>query len=140
MYGTIQGWADYVAGRGISDVSVNDSALPALVRASDYIKYHYVVNFVPGVADSIPEVELATYEAACLEALKPGVFSKQYTPSEAKILMQMDVLRWEKVAQSALDTPDQSPMVPVHTKVDSYLRRYLRPKRGPMILSVGSNV
>lgn len=139
MYGTLAGWQSYVLARGITGQLIDDDSLPALVRASDYIKYHYVVNFIVGYDDTLPEVEMATYEAACIENLEPNFFSRKFTPSDAKVLMQVDSLRWEKVTRSRMDDLDNSPMVPVSTKVEMYLRRFMRTKSNVGLLSVGSS-
>lgn len=137
MYGTLVGWQDYVTARGIPDQVITEDSLPALVRASDYIKYHYVANFMPAYDDTVPEVELATYEVACIENTSPGFFSKTYTPQDAKVLVQVDSLRWDKAGRSGSDNLDYSEAVPINTKADSYLRKYMRLKSGIGVLTVG---
>lgn len=137
MYGSIQGWADYVAQRGIVGQDITDANTPALVRASDYIKYHYVANFKRGYDETLPEVELATYEAACIENATPAFFERTLNPSEAKVLVAVDSIRWEKVASSRLDSPDNSQLVPISTKIDMYLRPYMRFKSSAGMFSVG---
>tara|TARA_B100001179_G_scaffold223739_1_gene201633 strand:- start:1876 stop:2298 length:423 start_codon:yes stop_codon:yes gene_type:complete len=137
MYGTIDGWANYVEERGITDQDITSANLPALVRASDYIKYHYVANFRRGFDENVPEVELATYEAACLENTTNGFFERTLNPSEAKVLIAVDSIRWEKVSANRLDTPDNSQLVPISTKIEMYLRPYMRFNSSVGLMSVG---
>lgn len=137
MYGTIAGWQEYVAARGIANQVITEESLPALVRASDYIKYHYVANFIAAYDETVPEVEMATYEVACIENNDPGFFSKTYTPQDAKVLMQVDSLRWEKPGRAGSDNFDYSEAVPISTKADTYLRKYMRLKSGAGVFAVG---
>lgn len=125
MYGSIAGWRAYNNERGITEPVVEESSLPALVRASDYIKYHYVANFRSGYDENVPEVELAAYEAANIEAVTPNFFTKTYEPAKAKVLLAVESLRWEKVAQGRTNELDQNHMVPISTKIETYLRRYM---------------
>lgn len=139
MYGTLARWQAYVSARGIEGQTITDpDSLPVLVRASDYIKYHYVVNFMSGYDETVPEVELATYEAACLENTAPGFFERQITPAEAKVLVAIDSVRWEKMAASRQETLDHNTLVPVSTKIDMYLRRYMKLRSTLGLRSVGS--
>jgi len=139
MYGSLSGWQAYVEARDIANQSISDpGSIPVLVRASDYIKYHYVVNFMPQYDDTVPEVELATYEAACIENTKPGFFERTYSPGEAKMLVAVDSIRWEKVTASRQEDLDNNVMVPISTKIDMYLRRYMRLKGSCGLRSIGS--
>lgn len=137
MYGTIVDWASYASDRGMNSPEITDTDLPALVRASDYIKYHYVANFRPQYDETVSEVELATYEAAFLERSTPGFFTKNYTPAEKKMLVQVDALRWEKVSTRKTDEIDNNQLVPISTKVEMYLRRYLIMNNQIGIASIG---
>jgi len=139
MYGSLSGWQDYVDARGITGQTITDpGSLPVLVRASDYIKYHYVVNFMSRYDDTVPEVELATYEAACLENITPGFFDRTFSPGEAKMLVAVDSIRWEKITASRQEDLDNNVMVPISTKIDMYLRRYMRLQGSCGLRSIGS--
>lgn len=136
MYGSIEGWQEYVASRGITGQTIDETSLPALVRASDYVKYHYVVNFRSPYGEDVPEVELATYEIACIENTTPGFFSTTFIPSEAVTLVNVDSIRWERTYKKD-EAPDHSSLVPISTKADNYLRPYMRMKSNAGIFSVG---
>ncbi len=139
MYGSVEGWQEYVAERGIAGQTIADpESLPVLVRASDYIKYHYVVNFMSQFDETVPEVVLATYEAACIENLQPGFFTKKFSTGHKKVLVAVESVRWEKVTGVNSDLIDNDQMVPVSTKVEMYLSRYMRRRRTSGIFSVGS--
>jgi len=138
MYGSLSGWQQYVAARGITGQPITDpGSLPVLVRASDYIKYHYVVNFMSQYDDTVPEVELAAYEAACLENTTPGFFERTLSPGEAKMLVAVDSIRWEKVTASRQEDLDNNVMVPISTKIDMYLRQYMRLRGSSGLRSIG---
>lgn len=137
MYGTIAGWTAYATARGVNDPAITEADLPALVRGSDYVKYHYVANFRPAFDDTLVEVEMAAYEAALVERATPGFFQRTYSPSDAKVLVAVDSLRWEKVTSSRTDDLDNNQVTPVSTKVEMYLRPYMRFKHEVGIRSVG---
>ncbi|GGA64919.1 hypothetical protein [Pelagibacterium lentulum] len=85
MYGTIEDWRAYALARGDNaPTQASDTlATAALVRASDYIRFHYVEHFLPHCDASMPFVEEATYIAASLELATPGFFSTNIVPNEA---------------------------------------------------------
>lgn len=124
MYGTVDGWIAYAAERGNTapaDASAEDAAA-ALVRARDYIKYTYVVNFTdPSVADESEEVEYATYVAADLELATPGFFTKTYTEAQSKILTEVKGIKWTPVAS----TGKASAFAPTSTLIDGMLRQFV---------------
>lgn len=138
MYGTVAGWQTYVTERGITGQTITDPAsLPALVRASDYIKYHYVANFMSKYSDAEPEVILATYEAACFENTKPGFFQRTVTPSRASALVATKNIRWERLSPSQIEPLDNSQLVPINTKVEMFLRPFMRMRHMSGMFSVG---
>lgn len=103
MYGSLADWRAYALERGNSaptDASDTDASA-ALVRASDYIKYRYVANLLPGYDESLAVVEYATYEAALLELGTPGFFTKTYTEAEKKVLTEVKGIKWTVTGSSS---------------------------------------
>ena len=101
MYGTIEDWRAYATARGNSSPSsaTDADATAALVRASDYIKYRYVANLLPGYDETLEIVEYGTYEAANLELATPGFFTKTYTEAERKVLTEVKGIKWTVTGQ-----------------------------------------
>ncbi|PHR83105.1 hypothetical protein [Henriciella sp.] len=85
MYGTVEDWRTYATERGDSAPSeaTDAAASAALVRASDYIEFHYVRHFVLPCTADMPLVARAAYIAASLELATPGFFSANIVPNEA---------------------------------------------------------
>jgi hypothetical protein len=128
MYGTLEDWIAFALARGNEAVEDADEevATAALVRASDYIKYTYVVHF-SGVADTIPEVEEATYHAAALELTSPGFFSKTYTASQTKVLTAVEGIKWTPVASG-----EKNLYAPKSTLIESMLGRFVGSRVGAL--------
>lgn len=137
MYGNVEDFETYLSERGLSAPASGDANLPALQRASDYIKYHYVVNFRNSADEAADEVVYATYEAALIESNTPGFFEKKFSQAPNKTLVAVESVRWEKVASKNMDQLDNSPFVPVSTKVEMYLRQFMRQRTSFGIFSVG---
>lgn len=118
----------YAAARGLAApaLATDPVAEAALLRAQDYIQLEYISRFVAGCDENSPNVEPAIYEAALLElnddgTLKAGSFwAATYTPSERKILTQVDTIKWE-VSKHA----DQRAF-PVSTRIEALLRSCLK--------------
>lgn len=102
-YGTLEGAATYHSDRGNTAwaaAATDALRTAALVRASDYIKYRYVVNLACDYGDDLPVVAEATYVAALLELATPGFFSKTYTQAEQKVLVGVGSIKWEPVGKA----------------------------------------
>jgi hypothetical protein len=123
MYGTLTDFRSYHTERGNSaptDAS-DPLATAALVRASDYIRVHYVARLATGYDDTLDQIEEATYIAAALELTTPGFFSKTYTESERKVLTKVESLQWQVVG-----SPDKTDaMSPRSNMIEALLRPYL---------------
>ena len=91
MAATIGGWIDRAAERGVT-VADDTEAAQALVRASDYVRIHYVVRY--GLPEDHQGVDEAVYIAAGYELATPGFWSKTYTPAEQKVLTKVDKIQW----------------------------------------------
>lgn len=137
-YGTLVGWRAYALERGNNAPTDATDALAnaALVRASDYIQYNYVAYFMAGYDETLPAVELATYEAANYELATPGFFSVTYTPAQQKVLTEVDGIKWTAVNNTD-STEAFNNATPTSTRIDAMLRRYLPSKGGVFIKSVG---
>lgn len=120
MTATVAGWITYAAARGDTVADDADSAA-ALVRAQDYIAYHYVNRFGSAVEVDDDILDAATYEAANLELATPGFWSKTYTPDQQKVLTKVDAIQWT-VRGDASGTDGATP---VSTKIDAMLRPYM---------------
>lgn len=139
MYGTIAAWRTYASVRGDSNpVEAEDElATAALVRASDYIKYHYVGRFVRPYGETSPGVVEAAYIAAGLELAKPGFFSKTYSPAEQKVLTEVKGIKWT-VTGKAEDINGAPQAAPVHSQIDMILFNYMPSKtRAPSLMTIG---
>jgi hypothetical protein len=122
-YGTVAGWITYAAARGVTVADTAASAA-ALQRAADYIRYHYVAQFLPPHDETAPEVEPATYEAAAYELAEPGFFAKTYTPAQQKVLTGVEGIRW--TVTGSTDSADAwANAAPTVTKVAAMLDPYM---------------
>lgn len=116
MIGTVSGLIAYAAERGT--VIVDSAATAAaLVRASDYIEYSYLLGSTCTAAS--PNVESATYEAAMLEVLTPGFWSKTFTASDQKVLTKVGQIQWTVTG----DASKSGSATPRSTKIDAMLRQ-----------------
>jgi hypothetical protein len=99
MTTSLAGFRAHATARGNSaPASASDAdANAALQRAVDYIAYTYVVRFLDPSYATLPVVDDATYVAAGLELATPGLFSKTFTPAEAKVLTRLDTISWTPV-------------------------------------------
>ena len=144
MYGTIAGWRAYALARGDNaptEASDGD-ATAALTRASDMIRLRYVpnllsgygVDFIPAGSD-LPLTEEGAYIAASLELATPGFFSKTFTASEQKALVQVDKIRWQVTG----DASGTYAAMPVSTLIDALFEPYVmdRDANGFYFRSVG---
>lgn len=103
MYGTLEDAATYHADRGNAAwaaAATDALRTAALVRASDYIRFRYVVNLAPTYDETLPIVEQATYVAAGLELATPGFFSRTYTEAEQKVLTEVKGIKWTVTGKS----------------------------------------
>ena len=120
MTATVAGWITYAAARGDTVANDADSAA-ALVRAQDYIAYHYVNRFGNAVTVDESVLDAATYEAAKLELATPGFWSKTYTPDQQKVLTKVGDIQW--TVRGSASGSDAA--TPVSTKIEGMLRPYL---------------
>lgn len=110
-YGSDAGADSYHAERGNTAWAALGQSLrtAARVRASDYVRLRFVGPL--GLADDDARVIEATYIAAGIEAATPGFFARTYTPAEAKVLVEVKGIRWERVGSDG-------GMVPVSNLID----------------------
>jgi hypothetical protein len=138
MYGTLAGWIAYASDRGFSQPAdaVESDALAAMVRASDYIKYKYVANLLPGYDETFQVVIDATYEASLLELLSPGVFNRTVDFDKRKVLVQVDTIRWQLFGGEDMSGDVYST---ISTKIESMFRPYVAWVNGPFygVRSIG---
>lgn len=123
MYGDLASFRTYHADRGNAAPTEADDtvALAAIVRASDYIEFNYVARLANGYDDTLAQISTATYIAAGLELVKPGLFSKTFTESERKVLTKVEGMQWTVTGSgSGIDA-----MVPKSTLIETLLRPYL---------------
>lgn len=144
MYGTLAGWRAYATARGNEAPADATDALAtaALVRGSDHVRLRYVANLLPSygvdftpVGHDLPLTEEAAYLAAALELATPGFFSKTFTASEQKVLVQVDTIRWQPVGNAS----GTYASMPVSTSIDALFEPYVtdRDANGFMLMSVG---
>ena len=133
MYGSLEAWRAYAAERGDNAPTEAQDAVAtaALVRASDYIQFRYVVNLAAGYDETLPIVEQATYVAALLELAMPGFFSKTYTEAEQKVLTEVKGIKWTVTGK----TGGAFSAVPTSTLIEAMLGPYLA-KPMPAVLVV----
>jgi len=115
VIGTVSGLISYAAARGtvIADTA---ATLQALVRASDYIQYTYLTASTCTAAS--PNVENAAYEAALVEIVTPGFWTKTFTPSEQKVLTKAGSIQWTVTGDASVG----GSAVPRSTKIETMLR------------------
>lgn len=122
---TLTGFRDYAQERGYSALGYasDADANAALVRGRDYIQTEYVSAFPVEADVDIANVEQATYEAALAEldadgGLKqPSFWNSVYTPSDRKVLVGVEGIRWQVVG-------GDSRAYPVSSRIEALLRRY----------------
>ncbi len=144
MYGTIAGWRAYATARGDGAPALADDAdaTASLTRASDMIRLRYVPNLLPNYGvDFTPAghdlslAEEASYIAASLELGTPGFFSKTYTASEQKALVQVQSIRWQVTG----DAGKTYASMPVSTLIEAMFEPYTidRDDNGFVLMSIG---
>ena len=74
----------------------------------------------------------ASYQAAYLEALKPGFLFKTYTPGQNKVLTEVKGIKWQVVGDKTSNTS----MIPVSTAIEGILQPILTASGLPAILVV----
>ena len=130
----LAGFRAYHTSRGNSAPTDADDpiALAAMVRATDYITDEYVWRFQEKYKDPLPDaVDEAIYEAALAELsvgndgavtlVEGGFWGKTYTPAEAKVLVQVESIRWKYTGG------ENGYQFPVSTKIEGRLRPYILP-------------
>jgi hypothetical protein len=121
-YGDLAGANTYHADRGNSAWTGTDTVKSqALIRAQDYIRTSYVARFAAGFDATATDVDSATYEAALMELVTPGVFSKTYTEAETKVLVGLGDLRWQVTGS----TKDARSFAPRSSKIEALLWPYM---------------
>lgn len=145
MYGTIAGWRAYALARGDNKPTDAEAgiATAALTRASDYIRFRYVANLLPGygidftpAGYTLPLVEEAAYIAASFELATPGFFSKTYTSSEQKVLTEVKGIKWSVTGNSSKTYA----AMPASTLIEALFEPYITDPdaSGFLLLSIGS--
>ena len=121
-YGDVTGADAYHSARGNSAWTGSSTIKgQALTRAQDYIRTSYVARFAAGFDASATDVDSATYEAALMELVTPGVFSKTFTEAETKVLVGVGDLRWQVTG----NTKDARSFAPRSTKIEALLWPYM---------------
>lgn len=135
LYGDLVGFRNYASARGnAAPAAAGDAdALSALQRASDYIRFFYVLSFISTAPDNT--VTEATYEAAQIELGKPGFFSKTYSPGEAKVLVEVKGIRWERVGGNSQSAGEA--ITPTSTIIEAMLGRYVGRGAGLGLRAIG---
>jgi hypothetical protein len=125
---SVANWIVYAAARG--DTVADDAASAnALVRAQDYVLFHYVNRFATGYDADSDNVDEATYEAAKLELATPGFFSKTFTPDQRKVLTEVRGIKWTALG----DVGGADAATPVSTKIEAMLAPYMRAAGGMVV-------
>ena len=121
--GTIADWRAWATARGDNKpTDANDTvANAALMRASDYIRAHYVLRFIDGYDEVSEGVEEATYVAADLELATPNFFSTTFTPSEKKVLTGVGSIKWTLVGKAK----GSMAYTPTSNRIEALLTRYI---------------
>lgn len=126
---TVAGWITYAASRGTT-VADDVASAAALVRATDYIAFHYVNRFAAGFDATNENVDEATYEAANVELATPWFFSKTYTPDQQKVLTAVGGIKW--TVRGDATGPDAA--TPISTNIEAMLRPYLATLTGGFVV------
>ena len=131
IYGTIADWREYASDRGneAPTEATDPVAQAALQRASDYIRFAYVSQFIAGCTISDDVIAEAAYIAASLELETPGFFTRTYTPSEQKVLTGVGSIRWTPTGMDGALT-EMDGATPVSTAIDGMLRQCM-PRNRP---------
>ncbi len=115
MIGTVAGLIAYAADRG-TVLADTPQTLQALVRASDYIEFTYLLGSTCTVAST--NVESATYVAAMQEVVSPGFWTKTFTPADQKVLTKVGEIQWTVTG----DASKGGASIPRSTLIDAMLR------------------
>jgi len=135
MAATLAGWTTYAGLRGLV-VANETTSEQALVRAADYIRFHYVEQFLPGYDETSPNVDEATYEAAAFELTTPGFWTTTFTPAQQKVLTGAGEIRW--TVTGSTDSADAwANASPTSTKIAAMLDRYMPGKYRVGLRAVG---
>ena len=84
-------------------------------------------------------VEHATYVAANLELANPEFFTTTFTPSQIKVLTQVDSIKWTIVGDSSMTKAEMS--TPRSTLIDAMLASCMPAENGvraPFIKVIGA--
>ncbi len=136
MAATLAGWITYAALRGL-DVANEPASEQALVRATDYIRFHYVAQFLPGFDETSPNVDEAIYEAAVFELQNPGFWTATFTPAQQKVLTKVGEIAW--TVTGSTDSSDAwANASPTSTKIAAMLAPYMPGKFMVGLRSVGN--
>lgn len=135
MAATLEGWIAYAALRGLT-VADAPASEQALVRGSDYIRFHYIAQFLPGYDETSPNVDEAIYEAAAFELTTPGFWTTTFTPAQQKVLTGVDSIRW--TVTGGTDSADAwANASPTSTKIAAMLAKYMPGKYQIGLRAVG---
>jgi hypothetical protein len=124
MIGTLAGWRAYALARGDNapTAATDEVATAALVRASDYVQYRYVVNLCDEYDVTLDVVEYAAYVAASIELKTSGFFSRTYTAADQKVLTEVKGIKWTVVGK----TDGAFASSPSSTLIEAMLAPYLK--------------
>lgn len=133
IYGSIAAWRVYATerGNGAPAEATDPVASAALQRASDYIFFHYEKKAICTIPADV--LEAAAYEAANLELTTPGLFRTSYTPAEAKVLTEVDGIKWTLIG----DGMTVSSMMPVSSIIEAMLDDYVARSVGVGLRALG---
>ena len=110
--------AAYLSAAGVTDLP--DAA--AIIRGQRYVASRWNGRWIADM-DPLPDaVKHAVIEAAAVEAKTPGFFARTYAPAEAKVLVEVKGIKWERVGNGD--------MVPASTIIDGLLSGYVRSALG----------
>lgn len=106
----------------------------ALRRGQDFIAREYNTRWTSVFDNSdVPvEVKLAIYEAALMELRKPGTFSPTTTGQDAKMLVGVGSLRWERLGE----TKGSEALLPTIRHIDNLLM----PVTSANVMAIGTVV
>lgn len=121
MATTVEEYRTYHADRGNDEPTqaTTAAATASLLRATDYITYHYLTRITADVPVDL--VDRAIYEAAALELATPGFWTKTYTPDQQKVLTKVGEIQWTlRESKGGAEAA-----TPVSTKIEGMLRPYI---------------